>query len=165
MALTRHGGAYGTQRNGAFTGRTVTTTLRVCHETRKALEALVASVATCTVSWPNRPFTLPIGVFYVVRPISWGKGAGLTVGQADRWGSIAGRLTVEVWAPEGSGFGASLNANADVLRDAFVRLRPTTTTGMEVQIDVPSGPRPLSRPGYAGVAVTMPFHVVETITS
>jgi hypothetical protein len=140
-------------------------TLRVCHETRKALEAAVSGVATCTVSYPNRPFTLPANaVWYRVRAIQWENGTGLTIGNGSRWGVLGGRFTVEVWQREGLGYG-TLNPHADILRDAFNRARPTTTSGMELQMAVPGGPRPVSQPGWEGVAITMPFQVTETITS
>jgi hypothetical protein len=140
------------------------TTLRVCHETRKALEAVVSGIATCAVVWPNRGATLPAGICWRVRAIGWGIGRGFSIGQGSRLGQISGRFTVEAWQVKGGG-GGLLSRHADIIRDAFDRLTPTMPAGMELQLFVPSGPRYMNEKGRSGVAVTVPFEVIETITS
>lgn len=162
MPTTRHGGLYGTQRNGSFAGRTAVTTLQVCHETRKALESVVSGIATVTVCWPNRPAPTT-GTFWRVLPIQWGKGSAFTMGDSSRLGILTGRFIVEVYRKQGDGLGG-LNDHVDAIRDAFNRLAPSVPSGMSVQVYVPGGPTPVTYGGFTGVRVVVPFEVQETIT-
>lgn len=153
------------QPYGSFAGRSAANT-NVYQECRKALEARLAtatSLSTLTVSWPNRPVTVPGSAIWLrVRPLVWGRAEPMLIGGSTGKGFRRGAFIVDVVGRANTGYGP-LNDVADAIRDRFNRVNVSMPSGMHLWCLAPGGPTPETDKGFARVSVRIPFWVSETV--
>jgi hypothetical protein len=116
---------------------------------------LAAAFPTTPIAWPNVEFVAPAGLLWLRPWVLWAAGALHTM-YPERLNLVPGLYQVSIYSPQSQGAGVALTL-ADQVRTLFTR-----AVFGGVRCDAASGPVTLpEEPPWYGVAVTIPFYVVE----